>query len=90
MPFNVPRKSGVFPGERFVAIITPALLVYPFSFDVWTLKWDCQTADVFCTYRVGHQSLVCAITNGTNLKLLHSAGIVFGQMRVVVIDISNT
>ena len=51
---------SVFHGERLVAIITPALAAYPFSFDVHRRKkgisvdfeMDFQTADVFSAYSV--------------------------------------
>ena len=45
------RKSGVFPGEQLVVIITPSFISMRFPMYLWTLKWK-QTSDVLrCTIK---------------------------------------
>ena len=45
IPFNVPKKSRVFPGERLVAIVTPSFIRVTFLLRCMDLEMG-PTADV--------------------------------------------
>ena len=70
IPFNVPKKSRVFPGERLVAIVTPSFIRVTFLLQCM----DLEMADVLLlplSFRIG--------TNLTSSSELYSHRSGLGQ-----------
>ena len=55
IPFNVPKKSRVFPGERLVAIVTPSFIRVTFLLRCMDLKMGPDSGCVSATAKLSHR-----------------------------------